>query len=149
MILLSKCLSGCKCRYDGKDNYIEWCAKLKEQYQVVEVCPEELGGLPTPRIPSERVGDRVVNRSGEDVTFAFQRGAQQALSYIEDPKITVAVLKARSPSCGVGEIYDGSFLKKLVKGNGVFAEKLQQKNIPIFTECQQKEFMEYMKHVEK
>ncbi len=149
MIILSKCLTGCKCRYDGKDNYVEWCAKLKEQYQVIEVCPEELGGLPTPRIPSERVGESVMNRAGEDVTKAFQCGAEKALAYIENPEAVIAVLKARSPSCGIGEIYDGSFSKTLVKGHGVFAEKLQQKNIPVFTECQQEQFIDYMKCLEK
>ncbi|MBU5450356.1 DUF523 domain-containing protein [Acetivibrio sp. MSJd-27] len=144
MIILSKCLAGCKCRYDGNDNKVDWCIALKEKYEILEVCPEVLGGLPIPRIPSERLGDRVINRKGEDVTAAFCRGAKKALKAIESRKEIIAVLKSKSPSCGSGEIYDGSFTGTLKEGDGIFAELLKEKEIPVFSELQEKEVLKYL-----
>ena len=143
-IILSKCLAGCKCRYDGKDNKTDWCAKLCEKYEVVEVCPEVLGGLSIPRIPSERLGNRVINREGLDVTEAFCKGAEKALELIGASKNVIAVLKAKSPSCGSGAIYDGSFSGTLKEGDGIFAEQLKQKGIPVFTELQEAEARQWL-----
>ena len=144
MIILSKCLAGCKCRYDGEDNKTDWCVKLKEKYEVLEVCPEVLGGLPVPRIPSERFEDKVINKKGEDVTDAFRRGAKKALESVDDKKAVIAVLKSKSPSCGSGKIYDGSFTGTLKTGDGIFAELLKEKGIPVFSELQEKEALKYL-----
>ena len=135
MILLSACLAGCPCRYDGLSKAVPALAELAVRGEAVLVCPEVLGDLPTPRIPSERQPDgRVLNRAGEDVTAAFRRGAERALKLCADRGCTLAVLKARSPSCGRGEIYDGSFTGALTPGNGVFVELLLERGIPVCTE---------------
>ena len=149
MIILSKCLAGCKCRYDGKDNLVAWCAKLKDTYEVVEVCPEVLGGLPTPRTPSERRGDRVVNREGRDVTAAFRLGAERAYEMVKDGKPVIAVLKAKSPSCGRGKIYDGTFTGNLIDGNGVFAQLLLDKDIAVYTEREEGQAMRKIEELNK
>ena len=106
-----------------------------EQNEAIAVCPEVLGGLPTPRIPSEIQPDgRVLNQQGDDVTEQFVRGAEQAMTICRTHGCTGAILKARSPSCGKGCIYDGSFTGTLVPGNGVFAKKLLDAGIPVMTE---------------
>ena len=134
MILVSACLLGLPCRYDGQSKPVERLQQLAAQGQVLCVCPEVMGGLPTPRIPSERQGQRVVNHRGEDVTAQFLHGASLALQCCQSAGCTAAVLKARSPSCGYGQIYDGSFSGQIVNGNGVFAELLQQAGVTILTE---------------
>ncbi|MGZ3747494.1 MAG: DUF523 domain-containing protein, partial [Pseudobdellovibrionaceae bacterium] len=98
----------------------------------IAVCPEELGGLGTPRAPCEKIGQKILSRHGEDKTAAFQRGAEKALAAVPpSSKIEGAFLKSKSPMCGFGSVYDGSFSGKLTSGNGVFAELLIQKGIPI------------------
>lgn len=134
MYLVSACLAGRRCRYDGKDSRVEWVADLVSLGEAMAVCPEVLGGLPTPRAPSERVGSRVVSAEGADVTAAFARGAYEALRVCQEHRCTVAILKARSPSCGCGHIYDGTFSGVLAKGNGVFADLLLGQGIPVRTE---------------
>lgn len=134
MYLVSACLAGRRCRYDGKDGRVEWVAELVALGEAVAVCPEVLGGLPTPRAPSERVGERVVSAEGADVTAAFAHGAREALRVCEAHGCTAAILKARSPSCGCGHIYDGTFSGVLAKGNGVFADLLLGQGIPVRTE---------------
>ena len=106
-ILLSRCLAGECCRYDGGTNLVPALRALVERGLAVPVCPEQLGGLPTPRCPSEIRGSRVVMRDGTDVTDAFRRGAERALAIGLDAGCTCAVVKAKSPSCGAGVIYDG------------------------------------------
>lgn len=135
-LLVSACLLGCACRYDGaaKQN-----GQLAEWLQTsgctaVPVCPEIYGGLPTPRTPSERQGDRVVSKTGQDVTAQYQKGAAEALALARLTGCQAAVLKARSPSCGCGQIYDGSFSGRLVPGNGVTADLLLQNGLPVFSE---------------
>lgn len=133
-ILVSACLLGTACRYDGKSVP---CASLLEQLdglQLIPVCPEQLGGLPTPRIPCERQGQRVVSKTGTDTTQQYQRGAQEALRLAKLFGCKAALLKERSPSCGCGQIYDGSFSKTLVGGDGVTAELLKQHGIAVFGE---------------
>ncbi|MBO4915979.1 MAG: DUF523 domain-containing protein [Oscillospiraceae bacterium] len=135
MLVVSKCLAGAACRYDGKDNLVPEIRALVEAGEAVAVCPEVLGGLPTPRTPSElQPGGRIVNRQGEDVTEQFVSGAERAMAICREHGCTGAVLKARSPSCGKGEIYDGSFTGTRVPGNGVFAQMLLNADVPVMTE---------------
>ena len=121
MILISACLLGCACRYDGKSKPHPLAQELARQGLAVPVCPEQLGGLPTPRAPSERQGERVVSSLGADVTAQYRRGAEETLRLAELYGCTTAVLKERSPSCGSGEIYDGTFTGTLTDGDGVTA----------------------------
>ena len=135
MLVVSMCLAGISCRYDGRDNLVPKIKALLERNEAIAVCPEVLGGLPTPRIPSEIQPDgRVLNQQGDDVTEHFARGAEQAMTICRTHGCTGAILKARSPSCGKGCIYDGSFNGTLVPGNGVFAQKLLDAGIPVMSE---------------
>ena len=133
-ILVSACLLGEPTRYDGKSKPTAEVLSLRGKYNLVPVCPEVLGGLPTPRTPSERVGERVIMRDGCDVTDNFHLGAQRALDICKENNCKFAVLKARSPSCGKSEIYDGSFSGTLKEGDGVFAELLREEGVEIFSE---------------
>ncbi|MBQ8372303.1 MAG: DUF523 domain-containing protein [Clostridia bacterium] len=133
-ILVSACLLGKPCRYDGKSKPNPAVIALDEKYETVAVCPECDGGLPTPRIPSERVGDRVMNAEGADVSEFYRRGAEIALDIALEQGIRAAVMKARSPSCGKGCIYDGSFSRRLVERDGVAAELLIKNGISVYTE---------------
>lgn len=133
-ILVSACLLGCSCRYDGKSCQNESIIALKKKYTLIPVCPEQLGGLSTPRSPSERKGDSVIMKSGEDVTAEFMRGAGEALRLAKIFNIKKAILKANSPSCGKGIIYDGSFTGQKCPGNGITAELFMKNGIAVFTE---------------
>ena len=130
-ILISACLLGIPCRYDGKTVKSETIALLAEKYNLIPVCPEIYGGLPTPRIPSERVGDKTLMRDGTDVTENYKRGAECALMLCKIYGCDIAVLKERSPSCGSGKIYDGSFSGTLTDGDGVTAEYLKKNGITV------------------
>ncbi len=132
--MVSACLAGTPCRYDGRSNLRPEIAALVESGEAVPVCPEVLGGLPTPRTPSERQGERVVSAKGDDVTGAFSAGAEAALYIAEECGCSAAVLKARSPSCGCGRIYDGTFTHTLIDGDGLFAALLRKKGFQLFTE---------------
>ena len=135
MLIVSMCLAGIPCRYDGRDNLVPKIKELLERNDAIAVCPEVLGGLPTPRVPSEIQPDgRVLNQQGDDVTGQFFRGAEQALTICRTHGCTGAILKARSPSCGKDCIYDGSFTGTLVRGNGIFAQMLVDAGIPVMTE---------------
>ena len=134
MILVSACLAGVNCKYSGGNNEVRELKELAEQKNAVLVCPEQLGGLPTPRSPSERQGDRVVSRQGRDVTAEYRRGAEEALRLLDFFHAEGAVLKERSPSCGKGLIYDGSFSGVLTEGDGVFAQKLRERGVPVYGE---------------
>ncbi len=133
-VLISKCLAGFNCRYDGGNNLVPEIRQLLEDGLAVTACPEQLGGLPTPRIPSERVVSRVVNREGKDVTAEFAAGAEAALRAARENGCRTAILKSRSPSCGKGCIYNGQFTGELVPGNGVTADLLLQHGIEVLTE---------------
>lgn len=135
-ILISACLLGAHCRYDGGGTRQAWAEKLAERHELVPVCPEQLGGLATPREPAERLGDRVVTRSGADVTAAYRRGAEEAVTLAKLLGCQAAVLKERSPACGRGVIYDGSFSHTRIPGDGVAAERLVQAGIPVYGESQ-------------
>lgn len=133
-IIVSACLLGENCKYSGGNNYCESVAKLKEKFKIVAVCPESFGGLSTPRTPSERYGKKVIAKNGSDVTKEFLRGAHCTLKLAKKNGCFAAVLKERSPSCGVNEIYSGNFDGKTVKGSGVTAELLKQNGIKVFSE---------------
>lgn len=137
-LLISACLLGERCRYDGASKPLpeEILTLLRARYLLLPVCPERDGGLPIPRIPSERRGERVMNRAGEDVTAFYRRGAALALQAARETGCTLALLKERSPSCGSGEIYDGSFTGKRIAGDGVAAELLKSAGITVYGESE-------------
>lgn len=135
-ILVSACLLGVKCRYDGRDNFSHKLSALKEKHTLIPVCPEIMGGLPTPRAPSEVQDGRVISNAGDDVTENFRRGAMEALRLAEFFGCGCAVLKERSPSCGLGSIYDGTFSKTLVPGSGVTAALLTENGITVYGESE-------------
>jgi uncharacterized protein YbbK (DUF523 family) len=134
MIIVSACLAGLNCRYDGVAKPCEAVMRLVAEGKAIPVCPEQLGGLNTPRLPAEIRGGRVIRKDGADVTEEFQRGAQEALKLAQLAGAKSAILKARSPSCGCGEIYDGSFSGKVVPGDGVFAELCRLNGMDVKTE---------------
>ena len=135
-VIISACLLGADCKYDGGNNCLpeETIEKLTEKYELIHVCPECYGGLTTPRTPSERTGDKVVSKTGADVTEQFNKGANTALYLAELFGARTAILKANSPSCGSGTIYDGTFTGTLVSGDGVTAELLKAHGINIIDE---------------
>jgi len=134
LIIVSACLAGKKCRWDGTMRPCGKVIRLVREGKAIAVCPEELGGLPTPREPAEQQGDRVVTKSGKDVTAEFGRGARETLRIAKENGCTEAILKSRSPSCGSGKVYSGDFDGKLVDGDGVTAKLLQERGIPVSTE---------------
>ena len=135
-LLISACLLGVRCRYDGGSKPQPGVEELAGRYRLIPVCPEQLGGLPTPRSPSERQGDRVVSRQGRDVTAEYRRGAEETLRLARLYGCTAAVLKEKSPSCGCGRIYDGTFSGTLTDGDGVTAELLKENGIRVYGESE-------------
>ena len=144
-ILVSACLLGVNCRYSGDGKRLEGIDQLMERAELIPVCPELLGGLPTPRLPAERRGDRVMNRGGMDVTAAFRRGAEETLRLAELFDTRLALLKERSPSCGFGRVYDGSFQGQLIDGNGMTAELLAANGVCIYGESRVDELLNVLK----
>lgn len=177
MILVSACLLGVNCRYDGKNNYNSELASRIAQGHLLPICPEQLGGLPTPRIPAEIIGGnandlldaypfiledddnniklniadnlsledlaadnldpisvRVVNEAGKDLTANFLIGACEVSRLAKRAGVRAAILKARSPSCGCGQIYNGAFSNCMVNGDGITAALLQKQGIKVYTE---------------
>lgn len=137
-LLISACLLGERCRYDGKSKPLDekTISRLRSAYELVAICPEVAGGLPTPRVPSERQGRRVVRADGADVTENYRRGAAEALALVRKYGIKLALLKERSPSCGVGRIYDGTFSGTLTDGDGTTAELLKTEGIRVIGESE-------------
>lgn len=135
-LAVSACLLGQDCKYNGGNNALpeEILSRLWAIYDITPVCPEQLGGLPTPRTPAERRGDAVISAVGADVTKQFTDGATATQKILREKNIKIAVLKSRSPSCGKGKIYDGSFTGTLVDRNGVTTELLQDEGVLIYTE---------------
>lgn len=133
-ILVSACLFGNNCRYKGDNCFNEKLAKLGENAVLIPVCPEQLGGLSTPRNPAERVGDKIISSVGVDVTEEYTRGANLAVQIAKANSVDYCVLKANSPSCGKGIIYDGSFTGKKTSGNGLTTEKLLKEGFVVLTE---------------
>ena len=125
-IMVSACLLGENCKYNGGNNRNPGLLHLLSAHEVIPVCPEVLGGLSTPRVPAEIVNGVVINREGVSADEAFRQGAKKALEIARQEKPDLIILQSRSPSCGVKEIYDGTFSGKLVPGHGVFAEMALQ-----------------------
>lgn len=134
-LVVSACLAGVNCRYDGAATPVPAVAELVRRGLALPVCPEQLGGLPTPRPSCEIVDGHVRDKHGADVSEQFLRGANEALRLAELFGATAAVLKARSPSCGRGQVYDGSFLGRLVPGDGLFAALLLEHGFEVLTEA--------------
>ena len=120
-IMVSACLLGENCKYDGGNNRNEALLEMLAGQEVIPVCPEVAGGLPVPRVPAEIVNGRVMNREGQDMDDAFRRGAAKVMEIAERERPDLIILQSRSPSCGVNEIYDGTFTGKKVPGHGIFA----------------------------
>ena len=135
-VLVSACLLGVSCRYDGKSKPHPDVVRLMEKHTLIPVCGEIMGGLPTPRTPAERQGERVVTKNGRDVTVAYQRGAEEVLRLAKLYGAAVAVLKERSPSCGSGVIYDGTFTGTFTDGYGVTAQLLRDNGIRVIGESE-------------
>ena len=135
MILISACLCGINCKYNGKNNLNEECLELLKQGEAILVCPEQMGGLETPRNPSEIKiinGEvKVFMNDGKDVTENYKRGAEEVLKLAKELNIKKAIFRKKSPSCGCGEIYDGTFTNTLTKGNGITASLLIENGIEV------------------
>jgi uncharacterized protein YbbK (DUF523 family) len=138
IIIISACLLGFNCKYNGGNNRLsdEKLRRLKNEYDLIPVCPECCGGLEMPRVPSERRGSIVVSKSGTDVTEQFNKGAQTALRLAQRFGVKSAILKERSPSCGSGKIYDGTFTGTVTDGDGVTAALLKAHGINITGESE-------------
>ena len=135
-VLISACLLGVNCRYNGNGILIEGAESLKQNYHLIPVCPEIFGGMSTPREPAEQRNGKVFSKSGEDVTVYFEIGAQEVLKLAKFYDCKYAILKERSPSCGHGKVYDSSFSGTIIEGNGVLAEMLEKNGIQVFGESQ-------------
>lgn len=139
MYLVSSCLAGVNCRYDGKNSENKVILKLVKEGKAIAVCPEQLAGLTTPRVPCEIIIDKtgnkkIVNRDGKDLTKEFMEGAKKTLAIGKAIGVKKAILKSKSPSCGCGFVYDGTFSGKLIKGNGLTTEMLIKNGIEVYTE---------------
>lgn len=122
--VVSACLAGCRCRYDGEHNANDQVKQLVQEGRALPLCPEQLGGFPTPRVPFELKGNRAISKDAADITEKMQRGVEEGAALVKLTGCTKAILKSRSPSCGAGTIYDGTFSGILIEGNGMFAQKL-------------------------
>lgn len=131
MILISACLVGENCKYNGGNNFHEKASELLRKGLAIYVCPEELGGLPTPRDPSEIKGSNVYSINGKDVTREFIRGAEETLKIAKENNVKLAILQSRSPSCGSKVIYDGTHTGRLIEGEGVTTKLLRQNGITV------------------
>lgn len=143
-ILVSACLLGENCKYNGGNNKNEKVSALAEKHTLIPICPECFGQLPIPRPPAEIVGNKVFNKLGTDITEHFNDGAEKTLYVAEESGCRIAVLKERSPSCGFGEIYDGTFTGKTTRGNGITAQLLYDNGIIILGESKIDKIDEYI-----
>lgn len=134
MYLVSACLCGINCKYNGKNNFNEKCLALLKEGKAIPVCPEQLGGLTTPRVPAEIINSSVVNKDGMDLTKEFKIGAEEVLKLAKTLKIKKAILKEGSPSCGCNYIYDGTFSGKKIKGEGITVKLLRSEGIEVISD---------------
>ncbi len=134
-ILISACLLGINCKYNGKNNYIASALQLRKKYNLIPVCPEVLGGLSVPRNPSEVLNDKVISNKGVNVTNEYNLGAKKALEIARKNNCKIAILKEYSPSCGK-ETYDGSFSHKIINRPGITTKLLFENNIKVYSELE-------------
>lgn len=134
MIIVSACLAGINCRYDGKSKPCQKVIELVKQGKAILVCPEELAGLSTPRNPIEQLNGKIITKQGEDLTEQLKKGAQEGLKVAKLHNCTKAILKSKPPTCGCGKVYDGTFSGNLIDGDGVFTRLLKDNNIDVITE---------------
>ena len=134
MIIVSACLAGINCNYKGQSKPCEKVIKLVKEGKAIPVCPEILGGLSIPRPAAEQKNGKIITKDGRDVTAKFLRGAEEGLKIAKLVNCKMAILKARSPSCGSNKIYDGSFSGRLIDGDGIFADLLKKNGIEVFSE---------------
>lgn len=130
-IMVSACLIGENCKYNGKNNLNEKVLDYVKGHEVISVCPEVMGGLPTPRVPAEIVNGTVTTKDGRNVDMEFRAGAKLALEIAKKKQVDLVILQSRSPSCGPKQIYDGSFSGKKIEGQGVFAKLLMENGFSI------------------
>lgn len=130
-IAVSACLLGENCKYNGNNNYNKKLVNYIKDHDIISLCPEVLGGLPTPRKPAEIVDGVVKLENGLSVDYEFKKGAQTALDKVKENQVDLVILQSRSPSCGVNKIYDGSFSGKLIDGKGVFTKLLEDNGINV------------------
>ena len=133
IILVSACLLGYNTKYNGGNNYNPLIEKIREKYDIIPICPEQLGGLKTPRVPSEIKGDEVYSKENKNVTSNFLEGSRKVANIALYNRIKKAILKENSPSCGVHNVYDGNFDNKLIEGNGITTKKLKLLGIECYT----------------
>ena len=133
-ILVSACLLGVDCKYSGGNNYNEKVINFIKDYEVIPVCPEIMGGLSTPRPASEIINERVINKEGKDTTLEYTKGANETLKLAKLFNVKKALLKAKSPSCGKGKIYDGTFSGVLIDGSGITVKLLEEHGIEVISE---------------
>ena len=134
MKIVSACLAGVNCRWDCSSRANREVMGMVAAGKAIPVCPEQLGGLPTPRPPAEQKDGRIITKTGEDMTAQFEHGAREALKIARLAKCDEAILKSHSPTCGAGKVYDGTFSGNLVEGDGVFAKLLKENSIKVRTE---------------
>ena len=130
-VLVSACIMGENCKYNGKNNYNSKIAAFLDDKEIIMICPEILSGLGTPRNCAEIVNDKIVDIKGNDVDEEYRRGIDLALEKIQDEQIDSSILQSRSPTCGVHQIYDGCFFGVLIKGQGLFAKELILKGFKV------------------
>lgn len=143
-IIVSACLLGCNCRYKGDNCKNGELLELSKRHTLIPVCPEQMGGLPTPRDPGEIQGEKVISSVGKDITYEYNKGAETALYIAKTTGADVAVLKANSPSCGKGVIYDGTFSGNKTAGDGVTVKLFKENNIKVFTEDEISKLSEFL-----
>ncbi len=143
-IAVSGCLLGYDLKYNGKNNRNDELLEILRGHRIISVCPEVSGGLPIPRDPAERKGDRVISCTGADVTGQYRKGTELAVRKIMDNGVKMAVLKAKSPSCGKDRIYDGTFSHTVISGDGTLAEALKAMGITVFSEKETEEIRAYL-----
>lgn len=141
-ILISACLLGENCKYDGTNNEVKKLKELTKYYDLIPICPEVNGGLKTPRYKSEISNTRVITENGKDVTDFFNDGAYWAYCIAIKFKIKIAILKDKSPSCGVYNVYDGTFKNKLVDGSGITTKLLKKANVKVLNENEALKFLQ-------
>ena len=135
-LIVSACLLGENCKYNGGNNFTQKVAELRDKFNLIPICPECFGGLPIPRVPNEIINGRAISKNGEDFTKEYEDGAEKSLYIANESNCCYAVLKERSPSCGFGKIYDGTFSGTLIDGNGITADLLDKNGIRIFGESE-------------